>query len=197
MSERTRRPGRVSPRVAAVRLLGAAARSGRGHPHEGERQRRGVERLPRLRPLARRPGRAARPREGLRCRISRAVAGGALFGVLAGGCGDARPCASRVPPVREGREDGRDGRWRARRARAARRVHLHRGLARRLRRDALCVARVDRDRRSRSWSSSSSSTTRGRSSCSESPARRRSSCCTAQNIRRLRGRTEHRFELGR
>ena len=67
---------------------------------------------------------------------------------------DDRARAPGVPPLPEGREDGRDRRWRDARARAARRVLLRRRLARGLPRHALRVARVDRHRASRLPSSS-------------------------------------------
>ena len=123
--------------------------------------------------------------------------GGALFGVLAAAAamlGHARPVFLRFE--KGGKMVATAGGALVALAPLAAFICIAR-VARRLRRDPLCLARLDRDGASRSRSSSSSSTTRGRSSCSGSPGRRRSSCCIAQNIRRLRGRTEHRFELGR
>ena len=75
--------GRIPPRLDAVRLLGAEARAGRGRPAEGERERRRIQCLPRLRALARDPV-ALLDIEGFAPPRS-AWAGGPLVGVLAAG----------------------------------------------------------------------------------------------------------------
>ena len=169
---------------------------GRGHPHAGERERRRVQRLPRLRALARHPGRAARSREGVRRRGARALGRRCARSA----CSPPAPrwSATRVPSSFVFR---RAGRWL--RPPAARPLalaplaacHLHRGLARRLRRHSLRVARVARDRaRARRprvvfdypWPIVAF----GIAGAAAVIVLHR------QNIRRLLGGTEHRFELG-
>ena len=133
MTEALAVAGRVPPRLAAVRRTGCrgssaartSARTGSGNV--------GASNVFRVYGRAARGRRrAARRREGLRGSVARALAGGALVGVLAGGGRDGRPRAADLPPLREGREDGRDRGRRDLRARPARGAHLHRRLARRL-----------------------------------------------------------------
>ena len=62
---------RLPVRLADVRLLARPDLPRRGHPHEGERQRRRDERLARLRPAARAAGGAARRGQGLRAGVRR------------------------------------------------------------------------------------------------------------------------------
>ena len=61
-----------------------------------------IERLPRLRALARRPGRAARPREGLRRGVARALGRRRADRRARGRGGDDRPRAARLPRFQKG-----------------------------------------------------------------------------------------------
>ena len=126
-----RRPGRVPPRLDAVRLLGAAARPRRGHP-----RRRGAGTSARRTSSASTGARSAsRSRCSTSQRASPPPRSGSGPAVRSSACwprarGDGRPRAARLPSLPEGREDGCDRGRRDPRARAARRVHLHRGVAR-------------------------------------------------------------------
>ena len=121
----------------------------RGHPQGRLRQHRRDERLADVRPLARRPGRAARHGQGLRPGAARDALRLALCRDLRRRRGDARPLAAALPALREGREDGRDLRRRLLRRRRLGGADRAASLARRLPALPLRVGRLDRRRASR------------------------------------------------